>query len=113
VVQDFSGTSVSKLNEDFLAGQEHGELCGRFRAFQLDKPFGSWRDTIVAVYQKATLKSGGNSLLKPIILAWVMIMIVLTGCYRKTQGKLRYTASKKNDRIQTTTVSGKLPENRQ
>lgn len=82
IVVDYSKSPIQNLQKP----QEEGH-CGSFYAYQLDRPFGNWKDQIVSRYQKILF---GRNIFKPAILLFVACLLFLTGCYRRTTGVIAY-----------------------
>lgn len=85
IVTDYSNFSLYQLNTLLRTGSPS---CGHFRAYQLDRPFGNWRDKIITAYQAAALKIPINKFSKQITLVLLTIILVLTGCARRTKGMI-------------------------
>lgn len=79
VVTDF--TKAQNLNAHMPQGG-----CGNFYAHQLSRPFNDRRDNLILFYQKTTLKSNGNKVIKKLSIFLLFILLVGTGCARKVRG---------------------------
>jgi hypothetical protein len=80
-------TDFTKANNPILDTPQSD--CGSFYAHQLDKPFNDWRDKVIALYQKTTLRLKNNKLLKPSFAFLLMILLVVSGCRSRLSGKFR------------------------
>lgn len=84
VVVDFT-----KMKEDEIGSylMNHPGTCGNVKTIELEKPFGDWRDRLVAGYQYAR-NSRHHS--KKIALLFFSCLLFLSSCYRHvTRGKMR------------------------
>ena len=86
LVKDISKTPMGKLNE--AIGCSEVELCGSFRAYQLHRPFGNWRDTLISFYQKTLLDASSRKLSKRFSAFLLIIVLIATGCHRRTMGAI-------------------------
>ena len=85
VIVDFS----RKSNEEIITAINNStktDSCGSFRAYQLQRPFGDKRDRIVKFYQRSISISKRKTFLKTIRLALAIVLLFVTGCYRRTMG---------------------------
>ena len=87
VVKEFSGVSVTKPQALILASNEE-EICGNFYSYQLEKPFGSWRDKIISFYQQVAFGLKANIISKKLALFILSVVLVVTGCARRTRGMI-------------------------
>jgi hypothetical protein len=85
VVKDFSGLKLDEVNNSISLNTD-ARMCGSFRAYQLNKPFGNWRDKIISRYQRAILSLNSGSLLKPVTVFLLFIVMLITGCARRLSG---------------------------
>lgn len=85
VVKDFAGMQVGEVN-NIVSSATDNKMCGSFRAYQLNNPFGNWRDKIISYYQKASLELKPGSLVKPVTVFLLFIVMLITGCARRLSG---------------------------
>lgn len=81
-VTDFSKTPIQQLNT-VIPDTKNAEICGHFYAYQLNKPFGNWRDKIITFSQK---NLSGKIPLGRFTMLIVMLVLVITGCARRVKG---------------------------
>ncbi len=86
-VKDYSREPLSKLAGAVPAATSH-ETCGSFYAYQLNKPFGSWKDNIISYYQRSVLAVPSNRSIRSISLFLLTIVLVATGCARRLSGRV-------------------------
>ncbi len=87
VVRDFSAIPVNELNKALSCNTEK-KLCGNFKAYQLDKPFGNGKDKIISFYQRILNDKFRFNMLKPVTLLFIMGVMFLTGCRVFIRGKV-------------------------
>jgi hypothetical protein len=85
VVKDFSVLNLNEISIQ-IASDADAEMCGSFRAYQLDSPFGNWRDKIISHYQRIALRLKSGSLLKPVTVSLLFLVMLITGCARRLTG---------------------------
>lgn len=84
-VTDFTGVAINALPEQISGANE----CGRFRAYQLHKPFNNWKDKIISGYQRVSLHLPVNKLSRSFVLLLLSVLLFVTGCTRHVMGKVR------------------------
>jgi len=86
VVRDFSMLNLDEVNNHILSSKE-ADACGSFHAYQIDKPFGNWRDVIISYYQRVSLRLKTGSLIKPVTVFLLFLIMLITGCARRLSGR--------------------------
>jgi hypothetical protein len=83
-VRDFT-----KKTPDEIAASEDSKKyeCGSFYASQLDKPFGDWRDKLIAFYQHLLRRTNP----KKGILFFVTLLLFISGCRSRRGGAPVYS----------------------
>jgi hypothetical protein len=78
VVTDFSKMS----DKEILAVLSNSEtrICGRFQNYQLEKPFGDYRDRVLELYRRAQYIPEKRYFAKAALLLFATALLVLTGC---------------------------------
>lgn len=77
VVHDFSKVESGEL------AYEMGRVeasCGHFRAEDVEKPFGNWKDHVIEFYQNVEARLGNQKILKPVALFFLMGILFVAGC---------------------------------
>lgn len=99
-VIDFTHIPVQQLDPIFQQ-DETTEPCGNFYAYQLHKPFGNWRDQVIAFSQKFMWS---RSSYKQITVLLMTLILVLTGCSRRLRGVIAKDSYNKNHNHSTRTL---------
>ena len=77
VVHDFSNTQTDKIKFEI---QRTGATRGNFRAINVIKPFGNWKDYLIGFYQNAESRLNNQRILKPVVLFFLMGLLFMAGC---------------------------------
>jgi hypothetical protein len=85
VVSDFSAMSNEEIIREINLSQTENS-CGRFKAYQLQKPFGDKRDKLVGFYQRINAFPKKKNFIRTIQLGLVVILLFISGCFRRTSG---------------------------
>jgi hypothetical protein len=81
-VKDFR-TSTSEQILDEATSKITMEKCGNFYAFQLEKPFGNWKDRVIGLYQNFIKNQNRFGVLRPVLLFFISSLLIMTGCRSK------------------------------
>ena len=99
-VIDFTHIPVQQPDPIIQQG-DTAEICGNFYAYQLHKPFGNWRDHVIAFSQRF---EWGQSSYKQLTVLLLTMILLLTGCARRFRGKVGYDTHKRNHNHSTRTL---------
>lgn len=88
---DYTNAASSIIENKFFA-------CGIYKAAQLEKPFGDWRDRLMNSYQKNKLINKKIFILKKAISFLLLAALFLSGCINRTfMGKRITIPANKSD----------------
>lgn len=81
-VKDFRTLDQKDLKKQLLS-EESQKPCGNFYAYQISKPFGNWKDKVIALYQRFQSNQNRFGILRPIFLFFITSLLIITGCRSK------------------------------
>jgi hypothetical protein len=93
VVRDFSGLSLQETNS-ILNSVKEEKVCGRFKKYQLNKPFNNWKDRLILLYQNLQFNYK-NGVSKTLILFLFTMLLFSIGCHRQVLGYVSHPSKSK------------------
>ncbi len=61
--------------------ENNSASCGLYKATQLEKPFGDWRDKLINTYQKHKLVNKNSAITKKAVWYLALLALFLSGCF--------------------------------
>ena len=93
-IHDFRKLSIEAINAKLA--ENDNQLCAYMSIFQQYRPFGNWKDKIIEYYQRVST-SKINFLSKIVLTFLLIILMFMTGCYRRKTcpGYIKNTSKEK------------------